>query len=238
MSDLAERVQRVRLLLDTLDDPYPQPGTALRPESGPAASAYVPCETCRRAGEVRVRGGWQLCLLCDGRGWRRREKGDQEWDAYIELPLVEAAELPVPIAPRAPVPVGVEESYAWERERRRYDRHGSYQELRTQLDRLALVRRPRYWLVRTVLVEHQPLRLAPTHVVQLDLGVLQLASWMPVVKVPAWLIERTRAADRQLSIAELAAAGMPISEIARRTGIPKRTIRKRLGYASPVQTTA
>src|SRR5215467_4876054 len=99
MSDLADRVQRVRLLLDTLDDPYPQPSTALRPDSGPAASAYVPCETCRRAGEVRVRGGWQLCLLCDGRGWRRRQAGDPEWDAYVELPVVEAAALPVPIAP-------------------------------------------------------------------------------------------------------------------------------------------
>ena len=131
MSDLADRVQRVRLLLDTLDDPYPQPGTALRPKSGPAPSAYVPCETCRRAGEVRVRGGWQLCLLCVGRGWRRREGGEEEWDAYIGLPVSEAAELPVPIAPSAPAPVGVEESYAWERDRRRYDRHGCYQELRT-----------------------------------------------------------------------------------------------------------
>jgi hypothetical protein len=238
MSDLADRVQRVRLLLDTLDDPYPQPSTALRPESGPAASAYVPCESCRRAGEVRVRGGWQLCLLCDGRGWRRRESGEEAWDAYIELPVREAAELPVPIAPSAPVPIGVEESYAWERDRRRYDRHGSYQELRTQLDRLALVRRRRYWLVRTVLVEHQRVNLDPPSVTQLDLGVLQLALWMPVVKVPGWLIERTRTADRQLTIAELAASGLTVGEIAKRTGIPKRTVRKRLGYASPVQTTA
>jgi|SRR5215471_618455 len=238
MSDLADRVQRVRLLLDTLDDPYPQPGAALRPESGPAPSAYVPCESCRRLGEVRVRGGWQLCLLCDGRGWRRREHGEQEWDAYIELPLREAAELPVPIVPRAPQPVGVEESYAWERERARYDRHGSYAELRRQLTRLQLVRRRRYWLVRTVLIEHDHRDLDRDDHCELDLGVLQLTIWMPVVKVPGWLIERTRASDRQLTIAELAATGLTVGEIAKRTGIPKRTVRKRLGYASPVQTTA
>jgi len=238
MSDLADRVQRVRLLLDTLDDPYPQPSPALRPESGPAPSAYVPCESCRRAGEVRVRGGWQLCLLCDGRGWRRRESGEEAWDAYLDLPLAEASALPVPITPRSSPPDHAEESYAWERDRRRYDRHGSYRELRMQLDRLALVAARRYWLVRGVLVEHQPLALAPAHVVQLDLGVIQLALWMPVVKVPGWLIERTRSSDRQLSIAELAASGLTVGEIAKRTGIPKRTVRKRLGYASPVQTTA
>jgi len=238
MSDLAERVQRVRLLLDTLNDPYPQPGTALRPDSGPAPSAYVPCETCRRAGEVRVRAGWQLCLVCDGRGWRRRESGEEPWDAYLELPLGEASQLPVPIRPSSPPPSGVEESYAWERERRRYDRHGSYRELRAQLDRLQLVRRRRYWLVRGVLVEHDRRVLDARSRMQLDLGVLQLALWMPVVKVPAWLIERTKSVDRQLTISELAATGMTIGEIARRTGIPKRTIRKRLGYASGVRTTA
>ena len=229
MPELAERVQRVRLLLDTLNDPYPSLGAAIRPDSGPAPSRYVPCETCRRAGEVRVRGGYQLCLLCDGRGWRRRQAGDPEWDAYVELPVVEAAALPVPIAPRAPMPMGVEESYAWERDRRRYDRHGSYQELRTQLDRLGLVRPRRYWLVRTVLVEHQGVNLdSPAAQLQLDLGVVQLALWMRVLKVPGWLIERTKADERRETLDELAAAGLRAGEIARLLGVPKETVVRRL----------
>ena len=228
MPDLAERVQRVRLLLDTLDDPYPSLGTAIRPDSGPAPSRYVPCETCRRAGEVRVREGWQLCLLCDGRGWRHRQAGDPEWDAYVELPVVEAAALPVPIAPRAPVPVGVEESYAWERDRRRYDRHGSYQELRTQLDRLGLIRPRRYWLVRTVLVEHDERGLCAGEQLQLNLGVVQLALWMRVLKVPGWLIERTKADERRETLDELAAAGLRAGEIARLLGLPKETVVRRL----------
>jgi len=225
---LAERVQRVRLLLDTLNDPYPSLGTALRPDSGPAPSRYVPCETCRRQGEVRVRGGWQLCLLCDGRGWRRRESGDQEWDAYIELPVTEAVQLPVPIKPSSPPPIGVEESYAWERERARYDRHGSYAELRRQLDRLHLVRRRRYWLVRRILVEHASVQLDSHASVDLDLGVLQLTLWMPVVKVPGWLIERTRASERTETITELAATGLRAGEIARLLGLPKEAVVRKL----------
>ena len=227
MPALAERVQRVRLLLDTLNDPYPSLGTALRPDAGPAPSYYVPCETCRRRGEVRVRGGWQLCLLCDGRGWKRREH-EPPWDAYIELPVSEANELPVPIAPKAPKPVGVEESYAWERERRRYDRHGSYGELRVQLDRLALTRARRYWLVRVVLVEHDRRELSARAHAELDLGVLQLTLWMRSVKVPGWLIERTAADERRGTLVELAASGMPAGQIAKLLGLPKETVVRKL----------
>jgi hypothetical protein len=227
-TDLADRVQRVRLLLDTLNDPYPVPGVALRPESGPAPSAYVPCETCRRQGEVRVRGGFQLCLLCDGRGWRRRENDEEPWDAYVELPLAQANELPVPIAPKSEPPPGVEESYAWERDRARYDRHGSYAELRTQLSRLSLVRRRRYWLVRSVLVEHEPIQLDRRGYVEIDLGVVQLALWMRSVKVPGWLIERTRASENAETLAELASIGLSAGEIARALGLPKEAVVRKL----------
>ena len=228
VADLADRVQRVRLLLDTLNDPYPSLATALRPDSGPAPSHYVPCETCKRQGEVRVRGGYQLCLICDGVGWRRRAPGDQEWDAYIELPLAQASELPVPIAPKASPTPGVEESYAWERDRARYDRHGSYAELRLQLDRLGLARPRRYWLVRSVLVEHEPLQLDRPGQLDLDLGVIQLALWMRVVRVPGWLIERTQASKRMGTIAELAATGLRAGEIARLLGVPKETVVRKL----------
>src|SRR5215831_15180782 len=131
MSDLAERVARVRILLDTLNDYVPTPRAAVVPEAGPSPSRYVPCETCRALGEIRVRGGWQLCLLCDGLGWKRREK-EPAWDAYLELPLEEAAQLPQAIVTR-PVETS-EDAFTWEKLRSRYDRHGSYQELRRQLD--------------------------------------------------------------------------------------------------------
>lgn len=228
MSDLAERVQRVRLLLDTLNDPYPSLGTAIRPDSGPAPSRYCPCETCSRRGEVRVRGGWQLCLICEGVGWRRRQRGDEPWDAYIELPISEANELPVPITASSSPPAGVESSFAWERDRARYDRHGSYDELRRQLERLGFVRPRRYWLVRVVLVEHDFRPLDTTTRVDLDLGVLQLALWMTSVRVPGWLIERTRADERHETLIELAATGMPAGQIAKLLGLQKEAVVRRL----------
>src|SRR5262249_32775291 len=156
LSGLAEHVSRVRLLLETLNDPYPTPHGALEPDSGPAASRYVPCETCRANGEVRVRGGWQLCLLCDGRGWRRRERGDVRDAAYLERPLAAAVSLPVPRPKRVRIASQVEpEMYAWERLKASYDRHGSYAQVRRQLDWLGGVHVVRHRLVRAVLVEHE-----------------------------------------------------------------------------------
>jgi hypothetical protein len=226
VADLAERVQRVRLLLDTLNDPYPTPRGALVPDAGPSPSRYVPCESCRSQGELRVRGGWQLCLLCDGLGWKRRER-EAPWDAYLELPLEEAAQLPQAIVPRAAVAVEPD-AFTWERLRRRYDRHGSYGELRRQLDRLSLGHPARARLVRAVLVDHEPRQLDRRSQLDLDLGVVSIALRMRTVRVPAWLIERTTADRRIDTIAEMAAIGLSAGEIARRSGIPKGTVRKRL----------
>src|SRR5262245_43084032 len=127
MSHLAERVERVRLLLLTLNDPYPPPRPALEPDSGPDRSRYVPCDTCRRTGWTKTRHGHKLCLGCDGRGWRRRERADTEWDAYIELPVQEAAQLPRAAADgRSFEQAETEPPFEWERKRELYDRHGSY----------------------------------------------------------------------------------------------------------------
>lgn len=226
--DLADRVQRVRLLLVTLNDPYPTPRGALEPDSGPAASRYVPCETCRSRGEVRTRGGWSLCLVCDGEGWKRRED-EPAWDAYVELPLVEAVALPAVTVVRAAPPPEVEaQTYGWERARRAYDRHGSYRQLRLQLDWLALVDARRHRLVRSVLVDQEPRVLTPVMQTQLDLGVVMIARRMPTVKVPPWLIERTAAEEQRETIAELAASGMSAAVIARRLGISKESARRKL----------
>src|SRR5262249_50959100 len=157
LSGLAEHVSRVRLLLETLNEPYPTPRGALEPDSGPAASRYVPCETCRAAGEVRVRGGWQLCLLCDGQGWRRRQRGEVEYEGYLEMPLAEAVSLPVVSPKRVRVLAEAEpDAYAWERARASYDRHGSYAVVRRGLVWLAVVHPPRHKLVQAVLVDHEP----------------------------------------------------------------------------------
>ena len=229
MSALAEHVERVRLLLGSMNDWVPTPVDPIEPDSGPAASRYVPCETCRSRGEVRIRGGWTLCLGCDGEGWRRREAGERPWDRYLELPLDEAVSLPVtrPKAGRAqtsPEP----EMFVWERVKATYDRHGSYRQMRGALDWLSLQHPRRYRLVRTVLVDHEPRALDEPARVDLDLGVLMIALRVRTVRVPPWLVERTAADERRDAILELAAIGLTAGEIARRTGIPRGTVRKRL----------
>lgn len=231
MPDLAERVQRVRLLLETLNDPYPTPRGALEPDAGPAPSRYVPCETCREQGWIKRRQrAYVLCLVCGGVGWRRRQHGDVEWDAYLDLPLAEAAELPRETPPRAPVPED-DPPYAWERMQRAYERHGSYRQLRRQLERLAYRQPRRHRLVRAVLVDHEPRRLDPAAALELELGVVTLALWMRSVRVPGWLIERSAAAERRSTVAELASQGLQAGEIARALGMTKKAVRRKLASA-------
>lgn len=230
VSDLAERVQRVRLLLETLNDPYPQPRTSLRPDSGPAASHYIPCETCKRSGWIRRRREPVLCLACDGVGWRRRQHGELEWDAYVELPVSEAVSLPVGTAPRRPVLAAGEESpYQWERLREAYDRRGSYREVRQRLDELGTVAPRRHRLIRIVLVEQQPRQLDDLDRLDLDLGVVTITLRMRSIRVPPWLMEHERTTTNA-SVVELAADGFKPGAIASRLGLSreqvKRTLRK------------
>lgn len=226
--DLADRVQRVRLLLDTLNDPYPSPHTSLEPDSGPAPSRYVPCETCRRRGWIRRRQGETLCLGCDGRGWRRRAHDDVAWDAYLEMPLDEAAELGRESLP-ARLPAEGEPPYVWERLLHLYERHGSYRELRRRLDALALSHPHRYRLVRAVLVDHEPRRLDERAALELELGVVHLAMRMRAVRVPAWLWERSAAAENR-SIESLAAMGMKPGKIALALGITRERVKRTLRH--------
>jgi hypothetical protein len=225
---IEERVQRVIILLESLNDPYPAPRIALVPESGPAASRYVPCETCHRRGEVRVHGGWQLCLLCDGRGERKREGAEPAWDAYLNMPLDEAAALPRASATtRTPILDG-EEAFTWERIRARYDRHGSYRQLRRGLRWLEVVEPRRHSLVRAVHVDHEPRALSAPVERELHLGVLALTLRLGRVRVPPWLIEQTAADERRSTVAALAADGYSAGQIARRLGLSRRAVQRRL----------
>jgi hypothetical protein len=229
MVDLSDRVARTRLLLETLNDPYPTPRGALRSDSGPAASRYVPCDTCRRQGRVRTRKGYVLCLVCDGVGWKRREAGEEEWDAYLELPVERAVELPtMGVVQVRQEPDVLEESYSWERARQTHDRHGSYKEIRIRLDDLGLVQPVRYRLVRAVLVDKEPVNLSPFDDVEMTLGVVWIALRMRSIRVPPWIMERSRSAERRETIQALHADGYSASEIARRTGLSRMVVRRRI----------
>jgi hypothetical protein len=234
--NLADRVQRVRLLLDTLNDPYPTPRGALRPDAGPAPSKYVPCLTCQRQGWLMKRGRTILCLACDGTGNRRRRSDEEPWDMYLNVPLGDAVAVPrEPMSLRAIEEQVAEQegryealSYGWERLQRAYQAHGSYRELRRCLGWLQRVQPRRYRLVRTVLVEHEPRQLTAGAALDLDLGVVAITLRMRTVRVPPWLMEHRAADERQQTIAALAAEGFGAGAIARKLGISKEVVRRRL----------
>jgi hypothetical protein len=227
--NLLDRVERTRLLLTTMNDWLPTPQGALRSDSGPAASRYVPCETCRATGWIRVRRGRLLCLVCDGQGWKRREPGEVEWDAYTGLPVEQAASLPsMAVAPRRQENDAVEEAYAWERARQSQDRHGSYKEVRIRLGQLADVHRRRHRLVVVALVDKEPVSLSPWDDTEVTLGVTWIALRMRSIRVPGWIMERSAAAEKRDSIEGLVQDGYSAGEIARRTGMTKEAVRRRI----------
>lgn len=222
----------MRLLLETLNDPYPTPRSALVPDSGPAPSRYVPCETCRQRGQVRARGGWVLCLICDGTGQKIRE-GEPEWDAYLEMPLLEAIQLPRASRAKS-LPGGdiLEQTYAWERARRSFDRHGSYAAVRRQLESLATTAPSRYRLVDRVLVRQEPRELTPAAELELELGVVTVALRIGRVRVPPWLIERSEADGRRTTIDALTDAGLTPGQIARRLGLSRKAVQRKMRRAA------
>lgn len=223
---LAERTHRVRLLLGSLNDPYPTFQGALRPDSGPAPSRYLPCETCRATGRIRARGGFVVCLICDGQGQKRRTRADVPWDAYVGLSVEDANDLPREPTPPRREPD--EDAYAWEHALRIHERHGSYVELRRHLSWLAVERPRRHALVRAVLIEHESWELSEGARLEVDLGVVSLALRMRVVRVPRWLMEHSTADDARRTVAGLAALGLQAGEIARLLGMPKKVVQRRL----------
>jgi hypothetical protein len=230
-SPLADRVQRVRLLLETLNDPYPTARGALRSDSGPAASRYVPCETCRRSGWVKQRRLLILCLVCDGHGWRRREHDDEPWDAYLALPVSEAVQLPVESAARPSRDDGDEEpGYGWERLRDAYERRGSYREVRLRLEELSFSEPRRHHLIRIVLVEQEPRHVDVHDRLDIDLGVVQITLRMHNVRVPPWLLQHGQE-ETNAVIRALAAQGAKPGEIAARLGLATDTVKRTLRRA-------
>jgi DNA-directed RNA polymerase specialized sigma24 family protein len=122
----------------------------------------------------------------------------------------------------------VDDAYPWERARASYDRHGSYKEVRIRLDQLADAHRRRHRLVVVALVDKEPVTLSPEDDTQTTLGVTWIALRMRSIRVPGWIMERSAAAERRDSIEALISDGYSAGEIARRTGMSKEAVRRRI----------
>lgn len=162
-------VDKVRLLLLSKNDYLPSPRISRvyeGAEPGPQASSYVPCDTCQQVGRMKNRQPCQLCLdnrhdrvhgcsmcpSCDGRGERKRRRGEAQHDTYSNLPLEDAVRAreddKLKHAPRTWSGVTYEgvdplEDPVWRR-KASYEAQGSYVELERQLEWLNLAHQPRY----------------------------------------------------------------------------------------------
>lgn len=228
MQSPVERVRRVELLLLTLHDGYPTVRGSIETPSGVAEGKRVPCLDCKRQGWLRTRHGLQLCLLCDGTGWKRRES-EEPWDEYVNLPTAEAAQLPV--MPSAPSPAS-DAAYAWERARQAHDAKGSYRELRRALEALAHARPSWHRLVLAKLVYQETRVFTEGAETAILLGVGWLAREMRgPVRVPPWVMEQARAEERRDSIAALRAVGLTNGQIGQRLGMSPKAVKRKLKAA-------
>lgn len=251
--EVDERERRVRLLLATADAYLPGPNPSLKSESGPAPSRRVPCVMCNRSGSVARMVSRQKvissCPACAGSGWRRRRKGDDPWDEYLNEPIrdfesrrdhervvtrgeqsrqldAEIAKLQRNAALRAGVVDGERER--WEIERQRLYREGSYGELRRCLALLG-ARSPHVWKA-TLIVHQGDLIACSQRTRQLaDIGVAFLAQAMRGdVRVPQWVDERVRSHESRKSVEELAALGFSARRIAKTLHLSLKTVKAKL----------
>ena len=256
-----ERLNGVRILLRSILEYLPTPVTssgliARSVPPGPAPGKRVPCGYCRRAGRVRIRGGFRVCPVCEGLGWRARrgprEKPthpdyEQPWDEYLEAPVEEAEQHPAPMSAhlrdRTLERLDHEqalregdhssERFGWERERALYDAKGSYRELRRSL---GLMRRrwpPGHAQIQRVYFWGASFQLSFEDGQLLE----QAERWVMhemrgPVRVPPWLAEH-EGERKQRSVSDLQSEGMSAGQIARTLGIPKQKVRRMLLNSPP-----
>lgn len=226
---LEERERKVRLLLLTLNEPYPGPqGLRLASLPGPAPSRNVPCDYCRRRGRVKQRTGTRLCPVCDGRGWRGKRSHEPAWDEYVELPVADAVLLPTMSIPPTADPVKAGQSYGWERQVSSYRRHGSYRELERALSLLRGQWPAGYATIRAIYLRDVTVALRGVDRGREQRAVTLLAAEMRGrIRVPPWVMEEA-SRDRRDSAHSLRAQGIKPGAIARILGISREKVKRLL----------
>lgn len=227
--------EAVGLLILSMLDYLPSVPTStglIQSAPGPQASAYVLCDSCAGSGRtlggqpcVRCRDarrdrrpfkrphrhhGCHMCMICDGRGERRRRAGDEAYDGYSGLPLSELereiAEAHISEAARrekrargTAVDTQVGDEIGWLRTRAAHRGAGSYDELERELawlrDRFPF----RYEMLMHWLTSHDdPLWSWSDGALERVSETIKLvAARVPTARVPSWVVrqERTRRDD-------------------------------------------
>lgn len=239
---LQDRVERVRVLLETLDDYLPGPTSSrLASQPGLAPAKRVPCEFCHRTGRLHYEGDLVLtCGVCDGTGWRRRRKDDEAWDEYVQAPIAEEGDRKPRVATTAELEAIIararaaersragdhsHEREAWEVKRERLEREGSYRALRRCLTQLRS-ERPELYAALSLDLSGLPVDRTGEFAARVDAGLAWLAYRMPGrIRIPNEDSDLHR--RRVKSVMECVAAGMrSATSIAKRTGIERAKVKK------------
>lgn len=239
------RDDQVRALLASMFDYLPGPKVQRYGNSERPAASDAPCTTCAGTGKLGRRAP-RDCGNCAGTGTVRvdpytGEQVDATRRATAEDSRRIDAEL-ARLARDADHRRGrhIDDRFAWEAERQRYRRAGSYAALEAALDSLRANLPDLHGLVLRCLVHGAvtPTADARPH---LDAGVAWIANRMPPeIRVPPWVVEAPQAppvrewpadrrksparVDRNATIIQLAADGMPGAKIAERVNVSPATV--------------
>lgn len=257
-TDSELRAAKVKLLLETVDEPYPTATIsaallAALPGIGPGSR--VPCSFCLRSGRIVQGDSDRYCPLCMGYGWRRRRAGEDPWDEMTGRPIRDQASaknhshafrladdyrrITSDLA-RVEVSIAqqqgemVETPYRWETEVRRYCKAGSYVEMLRALSVMALARPFGHAILRLVYLSNLPgdlIRFPPS--AELAARVWLGQEMRGAIRVPSWVEEPLGVRKRQ-SVGELAAAGLSATQIARVLGVTKQKARRLINECRPM----
>lgn len=190
MREQSERERRTILLLESLHDYLPSPRTASGSiaAQGPSASPSG-CQTCEGRGSTK----YGPCHTCQATG--QHAPAMESWQLDAEIARLEENT-------RAREGKDRGSLYAWERERRRYERAGDYGALRRSLGRLGEWAPGRVSLVTALYVHHLPVRLSDRVQRELADTIYCLSELMPTpIRVPSW-IDQKASQDGTLRLAK------------------------------------
>lgn len=190
LREQSERERRTILLLESLHDYLPSPRTASGSiaAQGPSTSSSA-CDTCSGTGRTR----YGPCHTCSATG--QHAPAMESWQLDAEIARLEENT-------RAREGKDRGSLYAWERERKRYERHGDYAALRRSMDRLQQWCPGRISLVAAVHIHRLPVRLSDRVQSELADTVFCVSELMPTpIRVPSW-IDQKAAQDGTLRLAK------------------------------------
>ena len=223
-----ERIERIKLLLLTMDDYLPTiRSSSPRTESGFVNfPRYYDCPDCSLNGFIS-----SACETCQGRG-RIPGPNKDPYDTGIAQAFMgeqeqkrrDESQARDSRLERIEKYNPSDDTFAWENRKTHFDKHGSYQELRTALVRLKIYDQMLYKIIHSRYLDHVEKKVVCTRLEQEALQ--KLSELMPKrIRVPIWILKESKTI-KQESLLSLLQAGMSTKKIALRLGMSQRKVKR------------